>query len=164
MPMKSEEHLNENGERDHLLQTIKTRIKYIIQSVETLLDNDGNLQIAGALYIHAVEEWGKYIYVKNIPSKMGIVTVKRDMFYNHNSKIELAEEDLPDECFTLKQGGFTSSGFTRSGFNVHEVADWQTRLTIFNTDLEDGGTPPLPEVNHQDLRNAVEGFKSHLKL
>ena len=30
-----------DGERTVLLETIKNRIKYIIQSVETLLDNDG---------------------------------------------------------------------------------------------------------------------------
>jgi len=153
-----------DGERTVLLETIKTRIKYIIQSVETLLNHDGILQIAGALYIHAVEEHGKYLYVELLSSNNGIVEVERLHFRSHVFKIKLAEEDLPDNCFILKQGGFTSSGFTREGFVVHEVPDWQTRLTIFNTDLENGRTPALPEVDKSDLETAVLEFKSHLGL
>jgi hypothetical protein len=163
MPMNSEEHLNADGERVHLLNTIKTRIKYIIQSVETLLNNDGVLQIAGALYIHAVEEWGKYLYVKDIQSEVGIITVQRDKFYNHNFKIELAKNNLPDECFVLKQGNYSSASY-RASYDVPEVPDWATRLTIFNTDLENGRTQQLPDVDSTDLRKAVNKFKSHLGI
>jgi len=147
-----------------LLSIIKTRIKYISQSIETLLNNDGVLQIAGALYIHAVEEHGKYLYVELVSSNSGIVEIERRHFRDHVFKIELAKKDLPDNCFTLKQGGFTSSGFTRESFAVHEVPDWQTRLTIFNTDLEDGRVPALPEVDKSDLETAVSEFKYHLSL
>jgi len=76
------------GEREVLLDTIKTRIKFIIQSVETLLDNDGILQIAGALYIHAVEEHGKYLYVELLSSNSNIVEVERLHFRDHPLKIE----------------------------------------------------------------------------
>lgn len=153
-----------DGERTVLLETIRTRIKYIIQSVEVLLDNDGILQIAGALYIHAVEEYGKYLYVQDLPSNSGIVNVERSSFRGHDFKIDLARENLPADCFVLKQGSFTSTGFTRNGFNVQEVPDWQTRLTIFNTDLEDGRVPQLPEVDSADLRKAINAFKSHLGI
>jgi len=163
MPMKSKEPIMDS-ERIILLQTIQTRIKYIIQSVEVLLDNDGVLQIAGALYIHAVEEHGKYLYVKDLPSNSGIVVVKKSPFTDHNYKIDLARKDLPPDCFVLKQGGFSPKSFTRTGHNVHEVPDWQTRLTIFNTDLEDGRVPKLPDVNPKDLRKAVNVFKSHLGI
>ena len=161
--MDSIEHVMD-GERTVLLETIKTRIKYIIQSVETLLDNNGILQIAGALYIHAVEEHGKYLYVKNLPSNSGIVDIERNSFRGHNFKIQLAREDLPPNCFILKQGNFDSSNFSRENFDVEEVPDWQTRLTIFNTDLENGRTPALPEVNKSKLETAVLEFKSHLSL
>jgi len=163
MNMESLEHIMES-ERTILLETIKTRIKYIIQSVETLLENDGILQIAGALYIHAVEEYGKYLYVQNLPSTQGIVVVERSQFYNHNFKINLAQNDLPNDCFDLKQGSYGSASYSQASYNVHEVADWKTRLTIFNTDLEDGRTPQLPEVNPADLTNAVNEFKTHLNL
>ena len=136
----------------------------MIQSVETLLDNDGILQIAGAIYIHAVEEHGKYLYVNNLPVSAGAVVVQREKFRGHNFKIDLAKNDLPADCFTLKQGAFQSSSFSRSSFDVHEVADWQTRLTILNTDLENGRTPALPEVTKTDLTKAVTQFKSHLHL
>lgn len=163
MPMREIEPITDN-ERVSLLDTIKTRIKYIVQSVEILLDNGGAFQIAGALYIHAVEEYGKYLYVENLPSNSGVVEVSSASFKSHNFKIQLARNNLPAECFTLKQGGFTSSGFTRTGHTVHEVADWQTRLTILNTDLEDGRVPVLPEVDPIDLRTAVNKFKTHLNL
>ena len=161
MPMRDIEPIMD-GERTVLLETIQTRIKYIIQSVEVLLDNDGILQIAGALYIHAVEEYGKYLYVQNLPSNSGIVNVEKSPFRGHNFKIELARKNVPADCFVLQQGSFTSTGFTRDSFNVHEVPDWQTRLTIFNTDLEEGRVPQLPGVDSADLRKAVNAFKSHV--
>lgn len=153
-----------DGERTVLLETIKNRIKYIIQSVETLLENDGILQIAGALYIHAVEEHGKYLYVELLSSNNGIVEVERLHFTSHVFKIELAKEDLPQNCFILKQGIFDPNIFQRGVFDIQEVPDWQTRLTIFNTDLEDGRVPVLPDVNKSDLVTAVSQFKSHLSL
>lgn len=160
-----DEHLN-SGELSSLVNAIETRIKFIIQDSEILLDNGGQLQIVAALYIHAIEEFGKLVYVLSIPDNMGIVTVNtsREWFRNHDVKIELAQAILPSECFTLKQGGFSSSGFSRSGFNVHEVPDWQTRLTIFNTDLKDGRVPVLPEVSETDIRKAIQEFKSFLNL
>lgn len=163
MPMRSTEPIMDN-ERTILLETIQTRIKYTIQSVEVLLDNDGILQIAGALYIHAVEEYGKYLYVKNLPSNSGIVEVERSPFRDHNFKIELARKNLPADCFVLKQGNYGSASYSQASYNVHEVPDWPTRLTIFNTDLEDGRVPQLPEVDPTDLRKAVNAFKSHLGI
>ncbi len=163
MPMRDIEPITD-GERTVLLETIRTRMKYIIQSVEVLLDNDGILQIAGALYIHAVEEYGKLLYVLILSSFPGITQIEKMHFRSHNVKIELARGDLPADCFFLQQGSFTSTGFTGSGFNVPQVPDWQTRLTIFNTDLEEGRVPPLPGVNSADLRKAVNAFKSHVGI
>jgi len=153
-----------DSERTSLLQTIRTRIKYIIQSIEVLLDNDAPLQIAGALYIHAVEEYGKYLYVENLPSNSGIVNVERSSFRGHDFKIDLARNNLPADCFVLKQGNYSSASYSRASYGVHEVPDWQTRLTIFNTDLEDGRVPALPDVDATDLKKAVSEFKSHLNL
>ena len=144
------EPMNE-GEVKVLLDIIKTRIKYIIQSVETLLENDGILQIAGALYIHAVEEYGKHLYVQLLSSNSGVIEIERRHFRYHVFKIELAKQDLPDDCFVLKQGNYSSASYSRASYNVHEVPDWETRLTIFNTDLEDGRVPALPEVDKEDL-------------
>ena len=163
MKMNSIEPMNE-GEVEVLLGIIRTRIKYIIQSVETLLENDGILQIAGALYIHAVEEYGKHLYVQLLSSNSGIIEIGRTHFRSHIFKIELARDDLPNNCFILKHGVFDSSVFQRDVFDVEEVPDWQTRLTIFNTDLEDGRVPELPEVDKTDLETAVSEFKSHLGL
>ena len=161
----SDEHLN-SGEFSSLVNSIETRIRFIIQDSEILLDNGGQLQVVAALYIHAVEEFGKLAYVLSIPDNGGITTINtsHEWFRNHNLKIELAQTILPSECFTLKQGGFVSSGFSRSGYAVHEVPDWKTRLTIFNTDLENGRVPELPGVRDADIRKAIEEFKNFMNL
>lgn len=160
-----DEHLTA-GELSSLVNTIETRIKFIIRDSEILLDNGGQLQIVAALYIHAIEEFGKLVYVLSIPDEGGITTINtsNEWFKNHEVKIELAKAILPPECFTLNQGGFISSGFTRSGFNVHEVVDWPTRLTIFNTDLKDGRVPSLPMVSETDIRRAIQTFKSFMNF
>lgn len=157
----SDEDLNPQ-EASSLVNSIETRIRFIIQASEILLNHGGPLQIVAALYIHAIEEFGKLVYVLSIPDNMGIITVNTSMewFRNHNVKIELAQAILPPKCFTLKQGGFSSSGFSREGFDVHEVPDLQTRLTIFNTDLENGRVPALPTVNETDIKAAIQEFKS----
>lgn len=163
MPDRPDEFLNDN-ERTILLQQIKTRIRWIISDTEILLNNGGQLPIVAALYIHAIEEYGKYLYVKDLPSESGIVTVDmKNKFLKHNYKINLAKNQLPNECFVLHRGSFTKSGFTRSGYNITEVADWETRLTILNTDIKDGRVLHLPEVDHGDLKKAIEEFKSVLQ-
>ena len=161
----TDEHLNP-GDLSSLVHAIETRIKFIIQASEILLDNQGQLQIVAALYTHAIEEFGKLTYVLSIPDNAGITTVNtsNEWFRNHNLKMEFAEAVLPPECFTLKQGPFSSSSFSRTGFDVHEVPDWQTRLTIFNTDLRNGRVPALPGVSEADIRKAIQEFKSFLNL
>lgn len=164
MGKRPNEFLND-GEREFLLQQIKTRIKYIITDTEILLNNGGQLQIVAALYIHAIEEYGKYLYVEGLPLPCEVVEIEMEnKFLDHNYKINLAKANLPPDCFVLNYGGFTKSGFTRSGFNTTEVADWKTRLTIFNTDLENGRVKRLPLVDDVELKKTVEEFKSHLKI
>ena len=91
-----DEHLD-SGELSSLVNAIETRIKFIIQDSEILLDNGGQLQIVAALYIHAIEEFGKLVYVLSIPDNMGIVTVNtsREWFRNHDVKIELEQSVQP---------------------------------------------------------------------
>jgi len=164
VPNRSNESLNEN-ERKSLVQEIKTRIKYIITDTEILLDNGGQLPIVAALYIHAVEEYGKYLYVKNLPAHAGIVTVEmNNKFLKHDYKINLAKNDLPAACSSLNQGGFSKSGFSPSGFQVQQVPDWVTRLTIFNTDIENGRVKHLPQVDTGVLKKAITEFRKHTGL
>lgn len=161
----TDEHLNP-GELSSLVHAIETRIKFIIQDSEILLYNGGQMQIVAALYIHAIEEFGKLVYVLSIPDNAGIITVNtsNNWFRNHDLKIELAQAILPSECFVINQGAYSGASYSRASYNVHVVADWQTRLTIFNTDLKDGSVPALPEVSDIDIREAIKKFKSFLNL
>ncbi|NIP62099.1 MAG: hypothetical protein GWN01_11960 [Nitrosopumilaceae archaeon] len=161
----SDEHLDA-GELTSLVNSIETRIKYIIQSSEILLNHEGQLQVVAALYIHAIEEFGKLVYVLSIPDNMGITTVNtsREWFRNHDVKIELAQAILPPECFVLQQGNYGSAVYGRVDYDVHEVPDWETRLAILNTDLEDGRVPPLPAVDAGDITEAIKQFKSFMNF
>ena len=155
-----------SGELSSLTHAIETRIKFLIKDSEILLANDGQLQIIAALYIHAIEEFGKLVYVLSIPDEGGIVTINNsnEWFRNHPLKLEFAQAILPPECFVLQQGNYGSADYGRAEYNVHEIPDWQTRLTIFNTDLENGHVPRLPSVDKTDIEEAIKKFKSFLNL
>ena len=124
--------------QNNLLDEIRARVLKILDNVEILLNNGGDLQICGALYTHAIEEYGKFILIKNSVVSNGICTIDMTSFKDHDSKIKLAQQNLPSDCFTLKQGSFGKHNFGRSNFSVHEVADWEARLSIFNADLVNG--------------------------
>ena len=161
----ADEHLNP-GDVSSLVHAIETRIKFLIKDSEILLDNEGQLQIVAGLYIHAIEEFGKLVYVLSIPDVGGIVTINNsnEWFRNHNLKIEFAQAILPPKCFVLQQGSYGSADYGRADYDVHEVASWQTRLTIFNTDLDDGKVPKLPSVSKSDIEEAIKKFKLFLDL
>jgi len=88
-----------------LIDSIQTRIRFMVQNAEILLNNGGQPQLVAALYIHAIEEFGKLVYVQSIEDVMGVVSIDMSNrgFRSHNLKIDLAMQILPSECFTLKQ-------------------------------------------------------------
>lgn len=154
--------LNDN-ERKYLLEIIKTRIKYIVYNAEILLQNKGDLEVITALYIHAVEEYGKYLYVANLSSSSGIVEVEMEnKFLDHNYKISLALNQLPKECSILHKGGFGKN--YGGNFDIDTLADFETRLTIFNTDIENGKAKHLPSVDSEKLETAITEFRKRFGI
>lgn len=152
------------GEWEFLQKIILTRIRYLIADTEILLNNGGQLPTVVALYIHAVEEFGKLVYVQNLELQNGIAIIDMNKFTDHEFKINLAQDKLPNDCFVLKQRTYDKAVYGRADYDAHEVLDWETRLTIFNTDIENGRVPRLPAVDDADIRKAVNEFKSHLKI
>ena len=148
-------------------------INMILTGVETFLQNKHNsygkadpevLLIAGLLS-HAVEEYGKLVYLKSLSVNNGNVDIEynHDKFKNHNYKIKLAIDNLPSSCTLVKRGAFDPKAFQKSAFDTGIEADWQTRLDIFNTDLDDNGeVKKYPPVDFDTLKNAAIEFRKEV--
>jgi len=117
-----------------------------------------------ALFTHAVEEYGKLLYLKSLnhDSKRN-VTIEYDkkngskgLFKDHYHKFELAEKKIRS-VLTVYNGGFTTTGFTKSGFTTATKADWDARLNILNTDIDSNGNPTniTVTVDLDKLRQSV---------
>ena len=122
---------------------------------------------ATGLYTHAIEEFGKLFYLKQLRPKNGKVEIEYHKIFkgkkSHDFKFEIAIKELPKECIVVQVGSFTSSGFTNSGFVTDTLTDWQTRLQIFNTDINEKGDlehPPL--VSLGTLSRAVPIFRNYM--
>ncbi|MDE1829407.1 MAG: hypothetical protein KGI25_03695 [Thaumarchaeota archaeon] len=151
-------------------------IVYILEAVETLRDHiTANVQLSASeimmcagLYSHAVEEYGKLIYLKSLsPKPDGNVDIEfgnrrsPGKFDNHKHKFELAIATLPPQCTTLHSGAFTRDSYSRESHDVDTISDWETRLTIFNTDFrEDGTVKRYPTVDVENLRTAITEFRN----
>jgi AbiV family abortive infection protein len=150
-------------QRAQLLDEIRNRIKTILDNVCILLDNNGDPQISAALYIHAVEEYGKYLLVQRSQNENGTYEINMNDFRDHKKKIDSARSKLPSDCIKLNNGVFNKKIFQPNVFQIQSVADWPTRLTIFNTDLDDNGTiKQIPHVDVNTLKTAVNSFRNAL--
>jgi len=96
-----------------------------------------------AVYSHAVEEYGKLLYLKSLtPDASGMITIDYDgdrkqipnTFKNHKAKFGKAIEKLPKTLTTFHNGSF-GKDFVGSEFDIDIISDWETRLNILNTTL-----------------------------
>jgi hypothetical protein len=90
-------------------------------------------------------------------------------FLDHSHKFELALNDktLPYDCKVLRRGGFTSSGFTPTGFITDTPADFEARKSIFYVDFDKNKNynsilTPL-QVDRDLLEKAVDEFLKFIK-
>ena len=82
--------------------------------------------MCAGLYTHAVEEYGKLLYLQSLKPVNGKVKIEyTSKFKNHKIKFPLALSKLPKKCTVLHSGGFTRSGFTSSGFDVDIITEWE---------------------------------------
>jgi hypothetical protein len=155
--------------KSETLNTIVT----ILESIEILIDDihkkagvvATQTLIGAGLLSHAIEEYGKLLYLQSLLPINGMVTIEYDgkhgaKFKNHTHKFELALKCLPKESKILHEGNFGSHNFGRHNFDVETIADWNTRLNIFNTDLnDDGSVKKYPIVYIHKLETAVVKFR-----
>ena len=101
------------------------------------LDEDSP-SVAAGLYSHAVEEFGKYLYLKSIEPIDGEYHINySDEFLNHRKKFERALSHLPRECTLVHLGKISDDEpFYDLDFQTDIIADFETRKRIFYSDLD----------------------------
>lgn len=94
-----------------------------------------------ALYTHAVEEYGKFLYLSTLKSTTrGNVRIEGKKFFDHNEKFKYAKKYMPKSFMELK---------TESGKTIKAV--WDSRLNIFNTDIDE-------QNNATDIQDVVQPY------
>ncbi len=154
-------------------ESILTHIENTIGNTSNPISQGTNVYgkyMAYVLFSHAVEEYGKLLYLKNIsPDANGEYVVEYDKgqdsngyFKDHSYKFQLAEQNL-GEIVKVHEGSFDSQSFT-SDFDVDTITDWDSRLNIMNTDINLDKTPTniTISVDLDMLRKNVFDFKNRV--
>jgi hypothetical protein len=153
--------------RNAMMSSIQKSIIRNLQAIKEFLKIQGYEDVCAGLYTFAVEEYGKILFLQsctvttNNTIKFHYRRDGRKGFLNHDEKFTRALNDkqLPDACKKLSEGGFTSSGFTPTGFITDTPADFEARMALFYADFKDGNSIlEPPRVNRQLLENAVDEF------
>ena len=145
----------------------------IIESLEVLSNHiqspgygkDTTPKMCAGLYTHAVEEYGKLLYLKGLSPANGKVDIEyENKFKNHKFKFNLTLNNLPQNCNVLREAPFDSNVFDDNVFDATDTeADWETRLTILNTDIDNqGNVVAYPLVDEKLLPKVISNFKTEM--
>lgn len=138
------------------------RIRSLLDATRTLLndideDEDENEYfsisistgyptIAAGLYTFAVEEYGKYLYLKSLePIDEKYHIDYSNEFTNHIRKFERALSNLPDECKLVNLGKGKDTEFYEPDFHDDIIANFETRLRIFYSDFDPNFANKIPK-------------------
>ena len=81
-------------------------------------------------------------------------------FKNHKVKFGKAIKELPKTLTTFHNGNF-SKDYVGSDYDTDIISDWETRLNILNTDIDENGDgTKIPLIDLDTLRSAVFEFKN----
>ena len=136
----------------------------LTDSAEKLLQNAGNEAISAGLYMYAIEEYGKFLFLKQLTPSSGKVTMKyKNGFRKHSVKFRIALKQLPNECITLRQGLFDPEIFDPAIFDTEDevIKSCETREAVFYSDFTKtaGDIEDVPYVDRECLKNAINQFK-----
>lgn len=154
-----------------LKEGVKETIFAILEAVDVLINHtklpsyvkDNTPFICAALYTHAVEEYGKLLLLQSYQPINGKVEIDMGRFTDHPYKFNLAIAKLPDNCKVLHEGSYSSETFSSQTYDTDTVADWDARLKILNTDIDDKGDVIKPaEIDLDRLQKAVFDFRTEM--
>jgi len=127
----------------------------------TMTIGTGDPTIAAGLYTFAIEEYGKYLYLKSLEPVDGKYHIDYlGEFKNHPKKFERALSNLPDECKLVHLGEKEDTEFYEPDFHKDIIADFETRLRIFYSDFDPLFANKIskyePPVSVKLLKNGVQ--------
>lgn len=151
---------------DELIKDLRGKIFVLGMNIESLIEKNGVISDAGfaylketrynmgiiTLYLHALEQLGKLIMVTNCKDTFDgthydLDSIKTD-FYDHDKKLEVALNNLPDECKEI----FVNSD---SDLKIN------VRLKLLHSDINRNGDVVYPEtVDTDKIKNAFKIFKT----
>jgi hypothetical protein len=161
--------------RDRMVSHISQSIVLNLEAIKKfLLQIPGYEDICAGIYTYAVEEYGKALYLKGLPSPSSyspgssntISLQYKGAFLDHYKKFRLALDVLPDTCKRLYEGGsFTSTSFSFGSFTTDLIADFEARKRIFFADFtQDKKSIEMPpKVDRALLEKAVDCFLDFMK-
>jgi len=152
-------------------------VKAIIDNVRTLDENNvknGILQyrepfVAGFLYTHAYEEFGKLLIFQSYKPENGKVTInQKNELRDHHVKFEEANKNplLPTECKTVFKTILSTTSYTPdanklSGIQVLDnmPITFEARTSLIHTDIDSNGNlKKKPVVDREPFSLAVSKF------
>ena len=148
------------------IQDLLNATRILLNEVEEddddiFLYSTGDATIPAGLYTFAVEEYGKFLYLKSLKPIDGKYTIEYvDEFIDHPKKFERALSELPDECKLLHMGEKIDIKFYDPDFSDDIIANFETRLRIFYSDFDphflNKATKTAPPVSVKLLKIANE--------
>lgn len=142
----------------------------LLYATRTLVDTcieraEGEPTVSAGLYTFAVEEYGKYLYLKSLEPIDEKYHIDYDYFQKHPKKFEQALSNLPHECTLVRLGENRDAEFPEfydPDFHDNIIANFETRKRVFYTDLDPNFAYKVsktqPSVDAKLLKIAVEKF------
>jgi len=160
---------------------IRSNIESILESIQKTIGTKSNPIHSGAnvygkfiqytAFTHAVEEYGKLLYVHSLtPDVNNEYRIEYDkketsngLFKDHAHKFDLAQNDLG--AITKVHEGAFSSAFSKTSFDTDTDADWDSRVNILNTDIDANGNPTniYSSIDLDMLRQSTDDFLSKIR-
>jgi len=116
------------------------------------------------LYTHALEEYGKILYLKSLPVIDGTIEIDYSKFGGnkaHKTKFELVDNDktLPESCKMFFGEKLPVGGSFDEAIAILQrtmPAEPRTRFQIFYSDFDDNGNiTPYPEIDPERLKKSI---------
>lgn len=154
-----------------LMQEILVATRKKISSLKNMISSHQDEYICAAIYTFILEEFGKLILL----SSSQINNSRREIMYteeftNHNRKFEAALDYLEDnefeDAYILNdQSSFDPKSFSWRSFDIGQLVDLETRLSLLYSDLEEESKTTniiiskAPSIERKFLEKAVTTFE-----
>ncbi|MBS1268510.1 MAG: hypothetical protein MAG458_01239 [Nitrosopumilus sp.] len=164
---KNETYEFSKDKRESLLSTAFATCLDILETCKHIAHdfdkpNKRTKYFCAGLYTHALEEYGKILYLKNLPVENDVIKIDYRKYGGHKTKFSLVDDDaqIPEICKKffgdkrwVGKPGDEATAVLQSTIPVDQI----TRFQIFYSDFEDNGNiVRYPDVDKEKLREAID--------